>query len=592
MFKPFLRSLLIPLLLLTLPVWASQVKVVEGEFIVRLEDRQTLGIENVTALIESKLGVKSVSSIKKLSMKKMYLIKVSSSLDSEAVAKKLSEADEIKYAEPNYIYEKYNLDNFDYVPQDELFSKQWAMLNVKQRLDTKYEMTAGADMKVLKAWNIIPDSIEAARDVVVAVIDTGVNDRHEDLKENLWINEGETGAWRPQNQDDVDRAPGCWDKSCNKLDDDGNGLVDDINGWNWVEFGPGNIGSAEFQDDHGHGSHCAGIIGAAHNEKGIAGINAKVQLMALKFLSKQGQGSLAGAIEAINYAKNMGADVINASWGGPQASQALFETIRSADAAGVLFVAAAGNSALNNDFFDSFPANYPVKGLVSVAATEFNDRRVYFSNYGKRSVHVSAPGHVINSTTLGKKTYQYMSGTSMAAPQVAGVAAMIIGLYPQRFERNPEAIKKYLMMTSDRSVALNWLVGSGGRVNAYNAAAGIVPAGNEAPPVLRRNWIEEEVLASSKHPYDSNTTEEFEIKKRGASWIRVKFGRYNLEEGKDQIELYDGNGNLFDTLTGFGFSATSRAIKGDTIKVVFRSDENVNHWGYEIRGIELLEGEE
>ncbi len=565
--------------------------VIKGEYVVQLDSRlNSLTKEETSQLLSNAFGGQgNFVGHTRLRAEDTFLVKVKKDVEVERV---MRESSDVSIVEQNFIIRKFDESetmDFDFVPNDEKFQNQWGFYNTKQRLDQKYPMTRGADMKILEAWNAEPRSIDAARDVIVAVIDTGINKDHEDLKENLWRNPGEFGSWQPQNQDDVDRAPGCWDKSCNGLDDDGNGLVDDLHGWNWVRFSTDNPGNAEFNDDQGHGTHCAGVIGAKHNQVGVSGINNKVQLMALKFLSRKGEGTLAGAIEAINYAVEKNADVINASWGGSQASKILHNTIIKAGHSGVIFVAAAGNSSLNNDFFPSYPANYSlVPGLTSVAATEFNNQRVYFSNYGKRNVHVSAPGHVIMSTVLGKRGYNYMSGTSMAAPHVAGLAAMMIGLYPEKFSRKPEALKQYLMGTSTRTVALNWQLKSGGLVNAHNAVMGIIPVGNTKPE-RRMGWKSSRANFRSAHPYLPNTDKTYEIKSRGSSWVRVKFGKFSLEEGVDQVELYDGEGNLFDTITGIGENVLSRPVKGDTVIVKFKTDSNVNDWGYEIIGVTTLD---
>ena len=174
---------------------------------------------------------------------KLFLVKLSKDISTEFI---MENNEEILIIEPNFIYKSYEIESdFDFKPRDEKFPQQWSFQNTKQRLDQRYQMTRGADMKVLEAWNAEPRSIDAAKDIVVAVIDTGINKKHEDLKDNLWKKPGEHGAWKPQNQDDVDRAPNCWDKSCNKIDDDGNGLVDDLHGWNWVRFDTDNPGKSD-----------------------------------------------------------------------------------------------------------------------------------------------------------------------------------------------------------------------------------------------------------------------------------------------------------------------------------------------------------
>ena len=161
---------------------------------------------------------------------------------------------------------------------------------------------------------------------------------------------------------------------------------------------------------------------------------------------------------------------------------------------------------------------------------------------------------------------------------------MMIGLYPEKFSGKPQALKNYLIQTSTRTVSLNWQLASGGIVNALNAVNGHIPVGNTAPE-SRGKWSYRSSNHRSAHPYAPNTNKTFEIKSRGADWVRIKFGKYSLEEGVDQVELYDDKGNLFDTLTGIGENVYSRPIKGDTVVVKFKTDSSVNDWGFEIIGV-------
>ncbi|MBI2519454.1 MAG: S8 family serine peptidase [Bdellovibrio sp.] len=556
---------------------------VPGELIVTVKSGASL------LSLQTKMQDFKVRQVISLKAPGVYKI-VGDEADLKNVQQGLKGLSEVSAVSPNYYYYAFDTDEVSsYTPRDQHFVRQWGLINIGQKLDNKYPMTPGSDMKMFKAWDAFPQIKTAARDVIVAVIDTGINLKHQDLKENLWVNLGESGTWTPASDTEKAAAPECRNKSCNKIDDDGNGYIDDVNGWNWSlnkEQKP--VNTNDPQDDNGHGSHVSGVIGASHNQKGIAGINGKVQLMGLKFLGKKGDGTLEGAVEAIVYAAKMGADVINASWGGNESADVLFEAIRYATEEGVFFSAAAGNAALNNDYFASYPANYDLPGVVSVAATDFNDQRAFFSNYGKTRVHLAAPGHVIYSTVLGKKKYQYMSGTSMASPHVAGLAALMVGLNPEQFKNNPAALKKYLIETSDRSIELNWLVNSGGRINAYNAVAGLVPAGNRIPRE-RGTWTMQDYHVESDHPYVNSTQQEYVLSAPGAKWVRVHFGRHHLENGSDHVALYDKDGNLFDTLTGFGTEAVSRAVQGDTVRAVLKTDSSVNEWGFEIKSIEILE---
>jgi len=224
-------------------------------------------------------------------------------------------------------------------------------------------------------------------------------------------------------------------------------------------------------DDNGHGTHCAGIIGAeGENDRGIAGVNWKVKIMPLKFMNAGGFGSTKDAIEAINYVidrKKAGVNVriISASWGSTQKSRALEDVIRKAYENDILFVAAAGNSTVDNDRQPHFPSSYNVPNVISVAALDRNDQLAKFSNYGAKSVAVAAPGVEILSTWLGN-SYEEKSGTSMATPVVSGVAALILAQHPRMSVTD---LRKKLMDSTDPIVALKGKTVTGGRINAAKA---------------------------------------------------------------------------------------------------------------------------
>lgn len=265
-------------------------------------------------------------------------------------------------------------------PNDQDFKKLWG---IKQ-------------ISASSAWDIT----QGSKDIIVAVTDTGVDYTHPDLASNMWHNPGEIPA--------------------NGKDDDGNGYIDDIYGID------SHNKDSDPLDDHGHGTHCAGTIGGVgNNSLGVAGINWRVSIMALKFLGAYGGGSTSNAIELIDYAIDKGAHIINASWGGYYSSPALEKAINRAQNSGILFVAAAGNSASDNDSKPHYPSNYNLSNIISVGATDDNDKLAYFSNYGAVSVDVAAPGVSIYSTLPGGG-YGSMSGTSMAAPHVSGLAALVL----------------------------------------------------------------------------------------------------------------------------------------------------------------------
>jgi thermitase len=243
------------------------------------------------------------------------------------------------------------------------------------------------------------------------------------------------------------------------------GIVDDLNGFNAVDK------LRDPMDDNGHGTHCAGIIGAeGGNAFGISGINWHVQIMPLKFMNAFGQGTTKDAIEAINYVIDRKKDgvnvrVISASWGSTSKSKALSDVIKRAGEEGILFVAAAGNASANADKSPHYPASYDLPNIISVAATDRNDQLASFSNYGAKSVHIAAPGRDILSTWLNGD-FREASGTSMATPEVAGVAALILA---QDSDISVEKLRERLLTSVDKLPALEGKVSSGGRLNAAKA---------------------------------------------------------------------------------------------------------------------------
>ena len=356
--------------------------------------------------------------------------------DARAVAAQYSQIPEVEYAEPNFDIELDEVDNplVPILPHDPQFNDQWALANSGQRGGKK-----GADISATLAWA----TTTGTEDLVVAVLDTGVDYNHEDLAQNMWV--------RPSNMD--------------PYHDDELGTIDDLNGYNAIDS------ASDPMDDNGHGTHCAGIIGAeGENDLGIAGVNWKVQIMPLKFMSAGGFGSTKDAIEAINYVidrKKAGVNVriISASWGSTQKSRALEDVIRKAYENDILFVAAAGNASTNNDRTPHFPSSYDVPNVISVAALDRHDQLATFSNYGAKSVAIAAPGVEILSTWLGNQ-YEEKSGTSMATPVISGVAALILSENPRM---SVDALRKRLMDSTDPIVALNGKTVSGGRINAEKA---------------------------------------------------------------------------------------------------------------------------
>lgn len=369
----------------------------------------------------------------------LQLVRVPSGM-SLAEARELYEKDpNVLYAEPNYVY--HIAQQAALTPDDEFFNDLWALENTGQTGGTP-----DADIDAPEAW----DLSRGSSDVVVATVDSGVDYTHPDLTDNIW-----------RNIPECDGTPG--------LDDDLNGFIDDCYGMDMAN------NDSDPMDDHGHGTHVAGIIGAqGNNSVGVVGVNWDVQIMACKFLNSSGSGFTSDAIRCLEYVKLMkdrGVNIVatNNSWGGGGYSQALYDAIAAHMSAGILFIAAAGNSGGNNDTNSVYPASYYLPNVIAVAATDHTDSLASFSsggsNYGAHTVHVGAPGKSILSTTPNN-TYNTFSGTSMAAPHVTGLAALLKAYNPSL---DWVAIRNLIFSSGDIQPALEEKTITGRRINAYEA---------------------------------------------------------------------------------------------------------------------------
>jgi subtilisin family serine protease len=343
---------------------------------------------------------------------------------------------EVEYAETNseIVLDHEDRGHKHVHADDEMFSRQWGLANGGENGGL-----AGADIGAMRAWSVTRGSDQ----VVVAVIDSGVDYTHPDLVNNIWT--------RPE----IIKA----------YEDEDLGAVDDQHGFNLVDD------DGDPMDENGHGTHCAGIIGAeGGNGIGIAGVNWNVKIMPLRFMDGDGAGTTKDAIEAINYVidrKRAGVNVriISASWGSNTRSRALEDVIRKAYDEGILFVAAAGNAGSDNDETPHYPSSYNLGNIVSVAATNRNDQLASFSNYGAKSVQVAAPGEEILSTWL-EHGFTEKKGTSMATPFVAGVAALVLSQNPKL---SVDDLRARLLKSVDPLPSLKGKVSSGGRINAAKA---------------------------------------------------------------------------------------------------------------------------
>lgn len=349
-------------------------------------------------------------------------------------AKQLMLDPSVEYVEANQIY------TINKLPNDPKFGDLYGLNNVGANSGV-----ADADIDAPEAWDVSTGS----KDAVVAIIDTGVDYSHDDIKDNYWTNPGESGLDAEGN-----------DKRTNGIDDDGNGFVDDFRGWDFAN------NDNDPMDDNSHGTHCAGTIGAKGNDgHGVVGVNWDVSIVGVKFLTGGGSGTLEHAVQAIDYVTTIGAKISSNSWGGGGFSAAMEEAIQRNKDAGILFIAAAGNSGTDNDSRAHYPSSYELDNVLAVAATDRRDGRAGFSCYGKESVDLAAPGVDIMSSVPGQE-YKSYSGTSMATPHVSGVAALVLAAYP---EADYTYIRDRILKGVDPIESMTDKVTTGGRLNAYNA---------------------------------------------------------------------------------------------------------------------------
>ena len=391
----------------------------------------------------------------------------------------MAEDENIELFQPNYSYEAASLS-----ADDELISKQWALYNDgsfymeeqrnefpvfdmpfgdakmpgqwqapdnfgrpggnyrRRSYDGRAESVtaqAGIDINIDEAWESYADS---GREVIVAIVDTGIDYTHEDLSGNIWTNNGEIAN--------------------NGIDDDGNGYVDDVYGWNFYN----NTNKVYTGSEDDHGTHGAGtIIASADNGKGIAGIvrSENIKVMSVKALGGQeGSGSTASVIQAIQYAEANGADICNLSLGTSNNDAALYQTIANSN---MLFVVAAGNDSRNTDQRASYPASYDLENIISVGNLNYDGTLHYSSNYGENTVDIAAPGSYILSTTTNNG-YSFMTGTSMSAPFVSAAAALVYSHYD---DISLADAKEILLSSATKLEALDGAVNTGGMLDLGNA---------------------------------------------------------------------------------------------------------------------------
>ncbi len=413
---------------------------VPGEIIVKLKGKST-SASSSKALSKMKSKMTLKASFGRLNMHKMGL---RANEDLQARIQELKADPDVEYAEPNYILKKF--DDLQTDTRIVPFSEAVGMSDADVSSHGSF-IQNNSDVGIPVVWSTMRNLSTNPEKPIVAVIDTGVDYTHRVFvnADAIWSNPGEIAG--------------------NGVDDDGNGYVDDVRGWNFA------YDNNNPMDDDAHGTHVAGIVlGVGQDIYSSTPEEAKIRIMPLKFLSANGSGATSDAISAIYYAVNNGAQVINNSWGGGSYSMALHDALTFAYNHHVTIVAAAGNYNTNNDAAPMYPANYPVPGLISVAASTDWDAKASFSNYGTSTVHMAAPGVAIlsaktNYPNLANPSHPsvFMSGTSMASPFVAGLAALALREAP---DLTGYQIKNLLMNSSEVISTLQPKIFNGYRVNA------------------------------------------------------------------------------------------------------------------------------
>ncbi|GHH97556.1 S8 family serine peptidase [Neobacillus kokaensis] len=398
----------------------------KGEVIVRFKKGQSL--EALGTKAKDK-GLKVAEHLDK--SLGIQLIKFNKNLSTENdIIKLFKSSRAVEYAEPNYILKPAAV-------SDPYYGYLWGLKNTGQTING-VQGKAGIDIKAETAWA----KTKGSSSTVIAVIDTGVDFNHPDLKDNIWKNPGEIAN--------------------DGIDNDKNGYIDDVIGWNFFDNNKTPYYSAG--EDY-HGTHVAGTIAGRANTIGVIGVAPNVKIMPLKFIGPEG-GSTSDAIKAINYAKAKGVKISNNSWGGGGYSQALYDAIKNSNS---LFVAAAGNDGENIDTTPTYPASFNLNNILSVAAISNTGSLASFSNYGVTSVDVAAPGVSILSTFPESYAYGYLDGTSMATPHVTGTAALVTAANPALTSLQ---IKDMIMKSVTKLSSLTGKTVTGGLINAGAAVSG------------------------------------------------------------------------------------------------------------------------
>lgn len=429
---------------------------VDGEVLVKFKEKK-IDIDQVSgrASLNSFVFAEGLKKEDTITPQNVTLLTSKSNESTEQLIDRLQDDSRVEYVVPNYLRKVFDTTPSQFIPNDSFFADQWSLNN-----------PSDADIDAPEAWSISKGSAS----VIVGVLDTGADLTHPDLVPNLWNGSSEAGGCKDDNG--VVIEGGC-----------------PYHGWNYVtDNDPANDNDPT--DDHGHGTHVASIIGAKGDDGvGISGVVMNVSLMPIKVADKDGFLSSSDWIKGLNFAKQNGAKIVNASFGGLNFSQAEYDAIH--DFPG-LFVAAAGNNGSDNDDLTTpnYPSNYALSNIIAVSATDSTDNLADFSNYGVANVDVAAPGvHVLGAvppSLFAGDSYIYSSGTSMASPHVAGLAALLWG-----YDANLTVaqVRDDILATGDMDSRLSGKVATGKRINAYNALKGLTTVPSISSTALQDDGV-------------------------------------------------------------------------------------------------------
>jgi subtilisin family serine protease len=532
---------------------AKDFPAVPGQFVVKM--KHNLSATGMRALTKTL----NADKVELITPESQALLVTRSAVETAAYSlQSLHQAAGVEYAEPNYIYK---INGFQGTPNDAKFGVLWGMNNTGQLTPGNSDEgtpdvqgVPGVDIGALQAWMIETGS----KDVKIAVIDTGIDYTIPDLVANVWTNQVELNG----------KAG---------VDDDNNGCIDDIHGCNFV------ANTGDPKDDHGHGSHVSGTIGASGNNGiGVVGVAWDTTIVGVKFLDASGSGSLDNAVKGIDYATRVGVKIMSNSWGGGGFSQAMLDSINRAKDAGILFIAAAGNAGSDNDATPAYPASYAADNIISVAAIDAAGNLADFSCYGKTTVHVAAPGeHVLSNvpTTTDASGFTNWSGTSMATPHVTGVAALLISQHP---EQTYATIKARILAGARPFGSLRGKMVSAGMVNAYYSLTDTAAPKDVNDPFY---WPATPNVVSTPHPYAANTKQSWTLNAPGAAKIAIHFSKFDTEQGFDVVTLTDKNGTEIAKISGTKGEYYTPVINGDTVTITLASDGSVQNYGFDIAEI-------